>query len=284
MPIRAVVSPKFTYSQSTGFLSVYRGTGASNPSQNGMFRYDDLEDLSEYVYMPTIAFPAIGNGHSARKSNRITVTSIRIKMTFQALQVHLQQTNWFASTTYTPTGSNANIPLNPQMFAKFRLYVVQVDDDIPMTRQKFLNWFYATHCVYRNYSVAEEIYGPDQGNVTPKPGPTSVHSSVLRTTTPWTGKFNILADRKFILNVRRPQFDIDMTIPLRKEYVFDEQYDANSKLLYPKLYVFILPPLSFEVDVDPWTYDACIGTSLDQNIEKRLFRVYCWSKLNFVDL
>lgn len=75
-----------------------------------------------------------------------------------------------------------------------------------------------------------------------------------------------------------------MTIPLRKEYVFDEKYDATSQLLYPKLYMFILPPLSFEVDIDPYSYNSAVNTSASSTLAPKLFDVYYWTKLNFVDL
>lgn len=283
MPIRAVVSPKFTYSQGKSFIYVHRTAQTTYSFQNGMFDYNNITDLSNYIFMPEINFPLPGNGHSARKSNRITVTSIRVKMHF-CMDPVLLRMNALHGTSYTYSGLTDNIPLNPLVFAKFRLFLVSVDDDIEVSRQKILNWFYATHCLYRNASNPEELRGPSYTQVTPVPGPTSVHSNVLRTTTDWTGKFNILADRKFTVRTRKPYFDIDMTIPLRKEYVFDEQYDANSKLLYPKLYLFILPPLSYEVDVDPISAGSYATSDTSSVVNDKMFTVYYWTKLNFVDL
>lgn len=283
MPIRAVVSPKFTYSQGKNFIYINRTAHTTYSFQNGMFDYNSIDDLSDYVFMPQINFPLPGNGHSARKSNRITVTSIRVKMHFTMDPVLLRM-NSLHGTSYAYSGLSDNIPLNPTVFAKFRLFLVSVDDDIEVTRQKILNWFYATHCLYRQPSNPEELRGPSYTQVTPSPGPTSVHSNVLRTTTDWTGKFNILADRKFTVRTRKPYFDIDMTIPLRKEYVFDEDYTANSKLLYPKLYLFILPPLSYEVDVDPTSHSSYATSSTSSVVTDKMFTVYYWTKLNFVDL
>lgn len=282
MPVRAIVSPKFTYGQDYKYCRLFLGTNSSNSYKNGMFDYDQQANvMPSIVIMPPIEFPVCGNGHSCRKSNRITITSIRIKMTFQMQSDILVRTSLFTQNI-VPSAQDANLPLNPQLFMKFRLFLIQVDDDIDITEKKILNWFYATHCYYRSPTVEEVVNGPTSTTLTTSPPPVSVHSNVLRLTTPWTGKFNVLADRKFTVKTTKPQFDIDMTIPLRKEYVFDEDYSLNSKLLYPKLYCFILPPLSYEVDVDPYTTDWCKETSTGKN--ENVFNVYSWTKLNFVDL
>ena len=285
MPIHAVVSPKFTYGQSYNHIQVRRSDSSTDAWKNGMFDYSGRStvQMEQHVLMPPIEFPAIGNGHSMRKSNRLTVSSVRVKMHFVMTGDMLTKTSFFDTTSYT-LSSMTDIPKNTSMFCKFRLYLLSVDDDIEVTREKLLNWFYATHCMYRSQTVTESLKGPSDTSVTTSPGPTSVHSSVLRTTTEWTGKFNVLADRKFIISTKNPQFDIDMTIPLRKEFVFDEDYSANSKLLYPKLYLFILPPLSYEVDVDPLTFQWCKYQSLSSDSTPLLFHVYSWTKLNFVDL
>lgn len=285
MPIRAVVSPKFTYGQGYNYLQIVRTATSTDASKNGMFDYSARTpvELEQNCIMPPIAFPAIGNGHSARKSNRITVSSIRVKMTFQMNGEFLLRFHWLATQSYQ-IGQYTKVPLNPTMFLKCRLFLISVDDDIEMTREKLFNWFYSTHCLYRYPTVDEVLNGPSVSTITTAPGPTSVHSSVLRTTTDWTGKFNVLADRKFTIRPTKPQFDIDMTIPLRKEYVFDEKYDETSELLYPKLYLFILPPLSYEVDVDPYTAAYAKSTAADQTFNPICFYVYSWCKLNFVDL
>lgn len=286
MPIRAIVSPKFTYGQNWGVIRLRRTESTTDAWKNGMFDYSELEStdaLTNYIFLPTIAYPAIGNGHSTRKSNRITVSSVRVKMHF-VLRYDMLTRFSFLSVAMTGLDKNTNLPLNPTMFMKFRLFLISVDDDIEVTPAKLLNWFYATHCLYKPPIAAEVLKGPKDADVTTSPGPTSVHSNVLRVTTDWTGKFNVLADRKFSISPRHPCFDIDMTIPLKKEFVFDEDYSANSKLLYPKLYLFILPPLSYEVDVDPATYDYCKHQNLANKQVLSIFDTYCWSKLNFVDL
>ena len=279
MPIKAVVSPKFTYSQGAQYINIYYA-GSGNAKANGMFDYTTAgEYLHTCVAMPVINFPKPGNGHSARKSNRITVTSIRLKMHF-VMDHPLMYSN--AMTNSYNYAAQYNIPINPCMFAKFRLFLISVDDDITVTREKLLNWFYSTHCMYRDPTEAEVLKGPKETDLTTSPAPTSVHSNILRVTTDWTGKFNILADRKFTVRPRHPNFDIDMTIPLRKEYVFDEQYTEDSELLYPKLYCFILPPLSYEVDVDNLSGREFANKSSGSFL--RIFRMYYWAKLNFVDL
>ncbi|ANC51562.1 capsid protein [Bovine faeces associated circular DNA virus 2] len=284
MPIHAIISPKFTYGQGYNHVQIRVTANSTNAWKNGMFDYSSRTDteMAQHVIMPNIEFPVIGNGHSNRKSNRLTVSSIRVKMNFCMDGECLRKFNWFSSAE-TVTGSS-QLPLNPHLFLKFRLFLLSVDDDIEVSRNKLLNWFLATHCMYRYPTVEEVLKGPSDTAVTDTPGPTSVHSSVLRVTTDWTGKFNVLADRKFTISAKNPQFDVDMTIPLRKEFVFDENYDATSKLLYPKLYLFILPPLSWEVDCDVMTSYFCKHYQSSSAIAPLCFHVYSWTKLNFVDL
>ena len=277
MPVRAVISPKFTYSQGSQQFWVRTAPSGSTSDQNGMF-LPVFSATYNNVIMPPFKFPEMGNTHYDRKGNRITITSLRLKVHFKLWEDLLRRWQPGDTTnTYSSIFSaGQSLPLNPLMFFKMRLFLLRIDDDIDITPQKLLNWYLATYCYYRNPTADPSPLGPHVSGADQDPAPISVHSNVLRLTTPWTGKFNVLADRKFTVRTTKPIFDIDMTIPMKKEFVFSE--DSND-LLYPKYYIVIFGPLSKEVDVDPST-SALIG----YNSEYRLGTVYTWTKLNFVDL
>lgn len=278
MPVRAVISPKFTYDQGKGSLWVRLTYGSTY--NNGMF-YNAFSESYPSIFLPPFQYPELGNLHTQRKGNRITITSLRVKLQFRMNEVLLRKWNiWDTEKTYTDMFTNGfKLPLNQQLYFKMRLFLLKVDDDIDMTNeQKFLNWFAATYCYYRAPTTTPADEGP-QSILPSTPGPISVHSNVLRLTTPWTGKFNILVDKKFTVKGTRPQFGLDMTIPLKQEFVFKE--GAND-LLYPKYHLFLVGPQSFEVDQD--VPDSAFTEAPSGIKNMKLFDIYSWTKLNFVDL
>lgn len=274
MPIRAIISPKFTYKQQVYQLFV--STNYSSNRANGMFDTNFSSDLPSVV-MPAFQFPQMGNTHYDRKGNRITLTSLRVKLHFLLREEFLRRWNIFDDEkSYSDMFTNGeSLPLNPLQWFKMRLFLLRIDDDLVINEQKIINWFCSTFTFYRAPTSAEVVKGPNESGAC-TPGPISVHSNVLRLTTPWTGKFNILADRKFTVRVTKPSFDIDMTIPLKKEFVFSEDDDT---LLYPKYYLVLMGPLSYEVDTD-----IVNKAFITANRSVQIATVYSWTKLNFVDL
>lgn len=314
---RFIVPPKYVYSQASGHMSFmfsrYYAVGSTTvrdgASRNGMFPY--LYGTSTFLdnhllCAPVPELPTVGNGHEHRSHSRITVTSIRWKLTLE-LNWDLVRNGTLAPTTGPldaeyqtfPTPSSAQFPPNPAQFYKFRYMMIQFDEDLAINPGAVLNWFYSTYCYYRQPTVDPEAQPPTENSYEQLkygviPGPISVHSNILRVTTPWIGKFNVLADKCFTITSTRPRVSIDLTIPINKVYQWDDETDdfyTSGGLVRPHIYCFVLPPLSFEQDVGE--FDRRYFTYYVNNYVEGFNPsaggypyIYwnSWMKLNFVDI
>lgn len=312
---RFIVPPKYVYSQASGkmkcvfprYYSYGSITARDGTSQNGMFPYlyGSSTFLDNYLLCaPVPELPTIGNGHDHRSHSRITVTSIRWKLTLELNWDKLVDGSMVTSSLIPddydifPTPVTAQWPRNPAQFYKFRYMMVQFDEDLAINPAAILNWFYATYCYYRQPTVNPEAQPPTESNYEQLkngviPGPISVHSNILRVTTPWIGKFNVLADKCFSITSSRPRVSIDLTIPINRVYQWDDETDdlfTSGALVRPHIYCFVLPPLSYEQDVGE--FDKRIFTYLTGNTTEGSFSSSgndyltwnSWMKLNFVDI
>ena len=269
------LDPKFTYSNST-FEMNFR-THTTPPYNYQLFSPSDIEsEVYCPIYIPRFTLPAVGNSHSQRHGNRITVTSLRLKSIF-TLDKYLCVPNiipWATGGTSDPAISTLNAQY-VNKFLKFRYFVVEFDEDLEITAMKLYQWFKRTYCWCRpNSDSTGSVYN----------NPVSVHSNILHETTEFTGKFNILCDKCFTLSSRKPQLSMDITIPLNRQFVFDEDDTTGEGLLFPNLWVFVLPPLQF-CDIDPTTQTQMLSFQRQSDYSTWKFcDVETFTKLSFVDL
>lgn len=328
---RFIIPPKYTYAQMSGSLRmpfVPSGT-FSGWYVNGMVPWL-AGNPAKAIFCPAPALPTKGADTNNRSHSKITVTSVRWKF---SIQLNMDLVNkgsclsskwltnitnaytgnadavfpyaldgYYEGDTWTPYKRPIQWPPNPGQFLKFRYFMVEFDEDLAITERTLFSWFYSTFCQYRELKDPENY--PEKyplptetpsGNNT-CPGPISVHSNVMRMTTPWTGKFKILADRMFILTANRPRLNIDITVPINRVYTFadDWQYHslAENTLLSPHIYAFIMPPLSFEQDFGPYdsyAYQKAMGDYSvpvlpPQSEDMDFVSVESWMKLHFVDI
>lgn len=303
---RFIVPPKYIYSQESGELrlpihpenspagNVYTATYS-----NGMFPWQTVvNEVNKKIIAPTPELPVIGNGHDKRTHSRITVQSIRWKLTMELDMTFLTKgsinipydnpQNPFPITT-------AQWPINPGQFYKFRYFMVEFDEDLAVNPDVIYNWFFATYCYYRQ-PVADPILELPSTTETSSlrqivPGPISVHSNIMRITTPWVGKFKILADKCFEVTANRPRVSIDLTIPINRVYLWDDEnpdpFTESSALIRPHIYCFVLPPLSYEQDIgvyDTYFYESNASDSTLSTQMVPFIKWDSWMKLNFVDI
>lgn len=281
---RFPIEPHFVYSQgydTTTFPSWNEYNQYMGHANGNLY---NMDSFTGRVFKPQINLPALGNTHTHRRGNRITVTSIRTK-------IHINLDPRWCSIyrdTSVPIGQQfenmyQNAPAVKRFF-KCRFMVVQFNDELEITETELGKWFHATYCYFMNPAYNPPAPADNYLNY-----PISVHSNILRLTTPYTGKFNILMDKPFTLVSTRPQQLIDVNIPLNKSYVFDE--DDPTKLLFPNIWMFILPPLNVLTDMDPLTSIQLRNwynkETVDDNDKINVFpfiQIYWFAKLNFVDL
>lgn len=268
---RYPLEPKFTYSQGQVSFSLPK---TSDKGYNGNIYGSDLlnaTDSTNPIATPVYTLPGRGNNHSQRHGNRITITSIRTKLNFvlsPPFCANTENYNPFYSPLREYYTYYGGYPC--KRFFKFRYFVVQFDDDLEVTKKVLSEWFYSTYCLFKE---------PTEQHAQANQYPISTHSNVLRITTPYTAKFNILCDKSFTLVSNRPSVSFDITLPLNKSFIFEEDTD---NLIHPNIWQFIVPCLNWFVDVDPLTSTQY---AQDPRSSSYVFcDMYYWTKLNFIDL
>lgn len=259
---------KFTYWN--GSYSLWFPGGDGHPLNYNCYHKSDFGGINPVMITPQAALPMLGNSHNERHGNRITVTSIRWKSI-----IHLER-DFLVPGSDPFTGVGETLPNPPNRFFKLRYMLVQWDNDyVDQIDEAFIyKWFKMTYCWWRD---------PDPNTTDVEDMPVSVHSNILHETTELTSKFNILCDKCLVLRSDKPQLSLDITIPLNKNYLFSE--DDPTVLIYPCYSLFILPPLSTVIDLDPitsielWNYQTNVPSA-----RKTFAQCDNFVKLNFIDL
>lgn len=271
------LDPKFVYSNST-FDCSFR-IHPTGPYNWNLWTESDFNQ-GYALYVPKTGLIPLGNSHSERHGNRITVTSIRLKSIitldyiWQIYNMNVIQANASGSEPSLTSLSNT-LPIT--RFMKLRYFVVEFDEDLAINDQQIYRWFKRTYCWYRpNVNAVGEYY---------QDAPVSVHSNVLHETTEWTGKFNILCDKCITLNQRHPQISLDITVPLNRQFVYREDDTTGEHLLFPNLWIFVMPPLSQEVDMDPCSSMIMYNYARQSTVGiLPAYHVKTFTKLSFIDL
>lgn len=269
---RYPIEPKFTYSQGSEQFFFPTKTNVGNNGNIYSKASLETETVSSSPFcFPTYVLPERGNNHNQRHGNRITVTSIRTKINIVLRSDFCADTSYSPFDYLDPLEQTYTNDTAIKRFMKMRYVVVQFDDDLVITPQVLSQWFYSTYCYFR---------APTTEITDLVDAPISVHSNVLRITTPFTAKFNILTDRCFTVVSSRPSISFDITVPLNKQYIFEEGTD---NLIHPNIWQFVIPPLNWLVDVDPLTYQQYRQVDSLSSI-KNFADFYYFTKLNFIDL
>lgn len=264
---RVRLDPKFVYYNGT-YDFEFKSDG-NIPDNSNLFKPGQIP-----IFTPQFGLIPVGNSHSERHGNRITVTSLRIKMNFEiAPEFLITVHNPFSGSAISNYQAFSNEC--PIRFFKFRYMVVEFDEDLTITQAKLYEWFKRTYCWYQP-RVSSADY-PDND-------PVSVHANILHETTNWTGKFNILCDKCFSIKSYKPSLSFDITVPMNRQYVYKEDDTTGEGLLFPNIWCIILPPMSSVVDIDQktakqWYNYVPLSTSSIPFVKCQYF-----TKLSFVDL
>lgn len=249
------------------------------------------------IVTPNVTMPVLGTKHNERVGDRIRVTKLRLKMllTMDSWLCTRIEGNPFNNIPYdrtsNPTGvveqynyDNSESNAVKRWF-KFRFFIVEFSKSLTLSPAKLYQWFQETFCPFMEENTLQIQSYKDR--------PISVHSNVLRMSTDWTGEFNILCDRCFTWYNNKPQFSLDLTIPINREYKFREGTD---ELLSPNIVCFLLPPLNLISDMDPlsraqyqlaWTgtgHPSIAPDDTPDHAPNEFYRVDVWTKLSYTDL
>lgn len=218
------VDQKYTYSGSKEQFK-FAGWDTSS-SQNTPVDYED-----NGIIVADIDYPTRGTTQRQRTKDKLYVSSIHWKGTIKK-SAKLSRKNLDTSST------TDQIPYDMMQFFKFRMFVVRWKnlEGVSVPKYDLLAWFKRTY-----------IYtGTDANN------PPSVHERMMRMSTEYTGKFDILMDRPFIFPAKRDQLDFEFIIPVKDRFCFNEE---SEQLVSPAISIFIMSPLNRFTDIDTYTAD-----------------------------
>lgn len=288
---RSYIDPKYTYI-TYAFNKQFPSTPQSSPNQWCIWNLDnDFSTSWVSNYTPVIPLkpllPSLGTTRGNRIGNEITVSSIRIKL-YMKMGIRWVQSH-YGNFSHTQTEYDfdeeidgaeaalyqtyfydcpglANYPVRDRWF-KMRIFCVQFDEGVDITPRYIRNWFFSTFFPY---------YVKD--NVSHQP--TSVHSNLLNQNNPFAGRFNILLDKCMTMHSNRSSISLDLTLPLKKRFKFNE---GDGTLIGPNILTFIVPPLSIEYDVDQQSrHELESNTAYRDAID--FLNGHALVKLNYTDL
>lgn len=281
------LEPKYTYT--VGHDVIRWPSQPQTPTNTGNNIWTSVHFPSSFtdalaaVFAPASTLPTLGTGHNNRIGNKITLSSLRYR-----IYVRLHD-EICCPNTGNPFSDNSerspsqialtsSLPVIPKRWFKMRLFVIQFDNTYSVTPSFVCGWFYSTFLPFSdNQSGQPSVPG---GNIYE---PVSVHSKLLRMSSNYSGNFNILLDKCFTIYSNKPQILLDYTVPLNMQFSWRD----DGTLQTPKNIVcFILPPMNWDVDVDPWTayqYRWAYDHNAYADTDKWFLFDY-FTKVNFTDL
>lgn len=175
---------------------------------------------SNNIYIPQ------GTGENMRIGNKVNIKSINLTMYLHA------NTQAFINNYYD----------NQRVMCPFRFNfrIMTIKFDRQMSRVDLSRWFRESYIYYRLVSISGEDY-PYQSNWMNK----------LRESTPWTGSFKILMDKKFQLTDTHSNTQMSITIPIKGQVNFDNtSNNPTNNQFVSNIYTFIIGPANNDLDMD----------------------------------
>lgn len=149
---------------------------------------------------------------------------------------------------------------------KFNFRIMTVKFEQQMTATDLAKWYRESYIYYRTVSITGGTQFPYQSNWMDK----------LRESTPWTGQFKILMDKKFQLTDVHSNTQKSIILPLKGQINFDNtSQNPTSNQYISNIYTFLISPANNDLDMDllscdqtqtitpsatMWSYQANIKT------------------------
>lgn len=142
-----------------------------------------------------------------------------------------------------------NKRLNNKLFYKFRIMIVRFNDfnfkqsDTELNLQTYIaNWF---NTIFLPQAI---INAPDASNYVDIPV-VSNQSKMLRESTQYNGKYNIIYDQIIELNEKDSSKHIEIALEPKKNLTFDDNNKPTDED-FNNVVGFIIPPLFYKTDMD----------------------------------
>lgn len=152
-------------------------------------------------------------------------------------------------------------------YYRLRVMVVQFDDS--QTENDLAEWFRTTYTYFKMQAIYNTTV-PRQ----------SVHTAKLRESTPYTGSFKILYDKKTCLKKNKTVKMSTINIPIKQNINFENTNNLPTDGSMKYIYLIVIGPCFNEVDMDTVSEDQT--HSLTEDIA--LFNTACVAKYEYYDL
>lgn len=173
-----------------------------------------------------------GTAEDQRIGNKVNIKSVAITM-----YIH-PNTQTFINNYY-----DVQRVMCPFRF-NFRIMTVKFEQQ--MTTTDIATWYRQTYIYLRSVSITNSTQFPYQSNWMDK----------LRESTPWTGQFEILLDKKFQLTDLHSQTQMNITVPITGQVNFDNTSNNPTANQYvSNIYTFLISPANNDLDMDMLSCD-----------------------------
>lgn len=135
------------------------------------------------------------------------------------------------------------------MFMRFRVMVVKFNT--AMTEQDLCDWFKGTYIYFNTVNITGGGQTIQQ----------SVHQTKLRESTPYTGKFKILYDKKIKLGKKKTVKIANIPIQIKQNLNFDEN-NACTDASFKYIYGLVIGPCYNNLDLDAVSADKAYNFSV----------------------
>lgn len=152
-------------------------------------------------------------------------------------------------------------------YYRFRVMVVQFDDY--MTETNIADWFRETYTYMRTKAI----------HLTTAPLQ-SVHTAKLRESTPITGTFKILYDKKTCLKKNKTVKMSTIRIPIKQNVNFENTNNKPTDESMKNIHLIVIGPCYNELDMDAISNDQLKTATNDI----ALFNTACVAKFEYYDL
>lgn len=180
----------------------------------------------------------------------------------------------FIHLTYSITidGNNYinNLSHSQAIDTFFRLRVMVVQFENTMAAVQIRDWFKNTYTYFRLVAISGGDSVPIQ----------SVHTAKLRESTPYTGNFKILYDKKTSLRKNKTVKISTISIPVKQNINFNNSTNSPTDESMKHIYFLVLAPACNELDLDCTSEDRT--HAMTQNIN--LFTTHLVAKYEYYDL
>lgn len=180
-----------------------------------------------------------GTGEEQRIGNKINIKSLSVTLYVR-----------FNSSVLISTFSHGQLI---DTYFNFRIMTVKFDQ-VNLTPTDIARWYRESYIYYRTVNISLGDKYPYQSNWMDK----------LRESTPWTGSFKILFDKKFKLKKSKSVKQISFKLPISGQVNFDNTSNRpteNQKL--SNIYTFIIGPSNVYLDMDAVSTDKCVVLGTD---------------------